>query len=80
MNSFFVKTLSILSILATTHISAGNPQENGYNIKITAKGLKEGSTCLLANYYGDKHWEQKDYLRLGTAIISKTVDLTKSRE
>lgn len=32
------------------------------------------------NYYGNKHWEQKDYLRTGTAIIGGTVDLTKSRK
>lgn len=56
MNSFFAKTITLITILATTHIIAGNPQDNGYNIKITAKGLKEGSTCLLANYYGDKQY------------------------
>ena len=54
MNSFFAKSITILSILSTTAVIAGNPE--GYNIKITAKGLKEGSTCLLANYYGDKQY------------------------
>ena len=56
MNSFFAKKISILSILISSTIIASNLPDGGYNIKITAKGLKEGSTCLLANYYGDKQY------------------------
>ena len=56
MNSSFAKIITILTLLAATHLIAGNPPVNGYNIKITVKGLKEGSTCLLANYYGDKQY------------------------
>lgn len=57
MNSFFAKTITLLIIFFYAHIIiAGNPQVDGYTIKITAKGLKEGSTCLLANYYGDKQY------------------------
>lgn len=56
MNTFFVKTIILLTLFTGTHIFAANPQVSGYNIKITAKGLKEGTTCLLANYYGDKQY------------------------
>ncbi len=54
MNLIFAKTVTILTVFTSAHLAAGNPE--GYNIKITAKGLKEGSTCLLANYYGDKQY------------------------
>lgn len=30
------------------------------------------------NYYGNKHWEQKNYLRMGTVIMGGTVDSAKS--
>lgn len=56
MNSFFVKSLVIIILLITGPIIAKNPIGDGYNIKITAKGLKEGARCLLANYYGDKQY------------------------
>ncbi|MDQ3046342.1 MAG: DUF5106 domain-containing protein [Bacteroidota bacterium] len=54
MNSFFTKTILLFSFSLSlfTSISA----TEGYNIRITAKGLKEGSMCLLANYYGDKQY------------------------
>ncbi len=31
-------------------------KKESYDIKITVKGLKEGSMCLLANYYGEKQY------------------------
>ena len=56
MNSIFIKTVALLTVFTSAHLIAGNPADAGYNIKITAKGLKEGSTCILANYYGDKQY------------------------
>lgn len=68
MNSFFAKSLTTLSIFSTAMLFAGNNQSikdsakvkakttDAYTIKITVKGLKEGSTCVLANYYGDKQY------------------------
>ncbi|MES2590679.1 MAG: redoxin domain-containing protein [Bacteroidota bacterium] len=54
MNSFFAKTLTIFTVFAALQGIAANPE--GYNIKITVKGLPEGATCILANYYGDKQY------------------------
>jgi peroxiredoxin len=54
MNSFFVKNITVLSIVSSAFAFAGNT--DGYNIKIKVKGLKEGSTCMLANYYGEKQY------------------------
>lgn len=54
MKSFVSKLFSAFFIFAATYVVAGNPE--GYNIKITVKGLKEGESCLLANYYGDKQY------------------------
>ena len=54
MNSFFAKNFAILSIFSSTLAFAGNT--DGYTIKIKVKGLKEGSTCTLANYYGEKQY------------------------
>lgn len=54
MNSFVVKTVAVLTILSAGYLKALPPEE--YNIKIKVKGLKEGQTCLLANYYGDKQY------------------------
>ena len=54
MNHFFTRIILFFSLLISSGaIAESNP---GYSIKITAKGLKEGSTCLLANYYGDKQY------------------------
>ena len=55
MNTFFTKTFTIFLLLSTALSFAGNP-DNGYTVKIIPKGLKEGSMCLLANYYGDKQY------------------------
>ncbi|MFY9310705.1 MAG: redoxin domain-containing protein [Bacteroidia bacterium] len=54
MKSLITKTFFVLTFCFTGQLMAVNP--DGYNIKITVKGLKEGSTCLLANYYGDKQY------------------------
>ncbi len=54
MNSFVAKTIFVLTVFTASHIMAVNP--DGYTIKIVVKGLKEGATCLLANYYGDKQY------------------------
>ena len=54
MKSLFTKVVFFLTTSISTVIFAGNTE--GYNIKITAKGLKEGTVCLLANYYGDKQY------------------------
>lgn len=54
MKSLIAKTFFVLTVCFAGQLMAVNP--DGYNIKITVKGLKEGSTCLLANYYGDKQY------------------------
>ncbi len=51
----FFKTL--LAIILSSSAFAGNTlPSTGCNIKIISKGLKEGSMCLLACYYGDKNY------------------------
>ncbi len=50
----FSKITTALSVFISAISFAGNTE--GYNIKISAKGLKEGDKCLLANYYGDKQY------------------------
>ncbi|CAN5388575.1 hypothetical protein BH10BAC1_BH10BAC1_06780 [soil metagenome] len=52
----FLKTFLAFAILSSTTAFAGTPTPTGTNIKITSKGLKEGSMCLLACYYGDKNY------------------------
>lgn len=54
MKSLIAKAFFVLIVCFSSQLLAVNP--DGYNIKITVKGLKEGSTCLLANYYGDKQY------------------------
>lgn len=54
MNKFLSKTFAFFSLFTAVSVLAGTP--DGYTIKITVKGLKEGSTCILANYYGDKQY------------------------
>jgi peroxiredoxin len=56
MNTFFTKTFAFLLLLSFTTAFAGNNE--GYNFKITIKGLKEGSNCLLANYFGGNQYKQ----------------------
>ena len=55
MRQFFKTTISILAVCYASFTFAGNPA-TGSSIKITDKGLKEGSMCLLACYYGDKNY------------------------
>lgn len=54
MNKILAKTFTFFSLLTAASIFAGT--QDGYNIKITVKGIKEGATCILANYYGDKQY------------------------
>lgn len=54
MKKYFTKTITTISLLTSAIAFAGNTE--GYNIKVSAKGLKEGDKCLLANYYGDKQY------------------------
>lgn len=55
MNHFIKLTLSAVLFFSAASAFAQKPKE-GTNIKITAKGIKEGSMCLLACYYGDKNY------------------------
>ena len=55
MKNFFTISLAAFLILVSGISSAGTDPQ-GCNIKITSKGLKEGSMCLLACYYGDKNY------------------------
>lgn len=55
MGPIFKKTFFIIFLLSAATAFAGDPTP-GCTIKITSKGLKEGSTCLLACYYGDKNY------------------------
>jgi len=52
MKHLFTQALALIFISASAF--AGDPE--GYNIKITAKGLKPESMCQLARYYGDKQY------------------------
>lgn len=43
--------------MSNTLVSAQKKDtKEGYEIKITVKNLKEGESCILANYYGDKQY------------------------
>jgi peroxiredoxin len=55
MNSFIKKIITGFALVASVNTFAGDPQ-GGSSIKVTSKGLKEGSMCLLACYYGDKNY------------------------
>jgi peroxiredoxin len=52
MKHFFTQAFAL--ILFSSAAFAGNP--DGFNIKITAKGLKPDDMCQLARYYGDKQY------------------------
>jgi peroxiredoxin len=54
MKTIFTNLFIFCAVTFPAISFAGNPE--GYNIKITAKGIKEGTVCLLANYYGDKQY------------------------
>jgi peroxiredoxin len=54
MKRILSNAFSLFALLISGHLLAG--ETPGYNIKITVKGIKPGTTCLLANYYGDKQY------------------------
>ena len=53
-NVFTISLAAFLILFSSISVAGTDPQ--GCNIKITSKGLKEGSMCLLACYYGDKNY------------------------
>ncbi len=55
MANFFKKTILLL-LLSPLTLSAANTDAQGRDIKITIKGIKAGSTCILGNYYEDKQY------------------------
>jgi peroxiredoxin len=63
MKRFYKKMITALLLFSTVAAKAGSPPE-GHDIKITVKGFKEGSTCILGNYYGDKQYI-KDSAKVG---------------
>ena len=73
MNSVFTKTFITFTMFSSAIAMAGNT--DGYTIKITAKGLKEGDKCLLANYYGDKQ-----YIKDSVKVDAKGVAIFKGIE
>ena len=40
----------------TKKIEKAKEKSESYDIKFAVKGLKQGTTCILANYYGDKQY------------------------
>lgn len=62
MSHSYKNAFAILMIFFSLIVQAGNPE--GHEIKITVKGFKEGSTCILGNYYGDKQYI-KDSAKVG---------------
>jgi len=54
MGTLYTKFLTGLLLISSAGLMAQNPK--GASIHITDKGLKEGSMCLLACYYGDKNY------------------------
>lgn len=58
MNALFTRSLNLFVIVFLTSNSFADNTDGGCNIKITAKGLKEGSMCILANYYGGSQYIQ----------------------
>ncbi|HSH65120.1 MAG TPA: redoxin domain-containing protein [Bacteroidia bacterium] len=63
MNTLYKSTIALLMVFLPFAGIAGDPPE-GHDIKITVKGFKEGSTCILGNYYGDKQYI-KDSAKVG---------------
>lgn len=58
----YKKALAWLAYLLPLTVFAGPPE--GHEIKITIKGFKEGTNCILGNYYGDKQYI-KDSAKVG---------------
>ena len=46
--------LLLICLLLSVQLFADGPE--GHDIKIKVNGFKEGSTCILGNYYGDKQY------------------------
>ncbi|MCE3278205.1 MAG: alkyl hydroperoxide reductase [Bacteroidetes bacterium] len=52
MKHYFTQIVAVIFLSS----AAVAESSEGYNIKITAKGLKPSSMCQLARYYGDKQY------------------------
>ena len=61
--NIYKNILCALFVFSSCIVRAVSPQE-GHDIKVTVKGFREGSTCILGNYYGDKQYI-KDSAKVG---------------
>lgn len=57
MEKIFSKAFAVIFLLSS-FITVNAKAQDGYNLKFTIKNLKEGSKCLLANYYGGSQYKQ----------------------
>jgi peroxiredoxin len=62
MNTFYKNTIALL--IALSPLATLATETEGHDIKITVKGFKEGTTCILGNYHGDKQYI-KDSAKVG---------------
>ncbi len=62
MRILYKNILPVLFFVSSFNAFAGPPE--GHEIKVIVKGFKEGSTCILGNYYGDKQYI-KDSAKVG---------------
>lgn len=62
MNTFYKNTIALL--VAFSPLATLATETEGHDIKITVKGFKEGTTCILGNYHGDKQYI-KDSAKVG---------------
>lgn len=62
MSISYKNSVGFFTLLFPFILNAGTPE--GHEIKVTVKGFKEGSTCILGNYYGDKQYI-KDSAKVG---------------
>lgn len=59
VNPFYFLLLSLLTIsFSNSHASSEEALTGGYDVTITMEGLKNGDTCLIANYLGPKNYIQ----------------------
>lgn len=67
-------TILFLVLCLLPFVGFAGPPE-GHDIKIIVKGFKEGTTCILGNYYGDKQYI-KDSAKVGPngALVFKGND------
>jgi peroxiredoxin len=70
---FCKETILLLLLLSSCIAVAGDT--TGHDIKITIKGLKTGSHCILANYY-----EDKQYIKDSALVTAKGEILFKGKE